>query len=160
MNNLTTDTNAIARNLDASTAFQNAPKTITEKFIANLKSLRSNKTFNALNIPFAHESYLISKYSTIQSNEKRVDTYMATLARKIDDENRRNGFLLLEEIPLDLIEFSDIIIKFFRDKGYIAHDMNKLIEGLSHHFIFLYWGNYHLAQQSININEVAEKTEE
>lgn len=129
------------------------PKTIKEKFLSSLKMLKSDSKFIGVNVPFAHESYLKSKYGTIHSNEKRVDNFMAEIAAKIDTKNNVSKYVLIEEIPWDIIEFSEIIIKFFRDKGYIAHDVSQLVEGLARHYLFLAWDNFHLAQNSINIED-------
>lgn len=139
--------------LDTSTfEVQQPPKGFKEKLLSGIKILKSTKEFDGIKVPFAHEAYLKSKYGNVFSNEKRVDSFMVDIADKIESRNANNKYVLIEEIPWDISEFSEHIINFFRNKGYIANDMSTLVEGLTRHYLFLAWDNFHLAQDSINIS--------
>lgn len=152
--NMATNNASDVHTLDTSSfVATESPKTIKQKILSGLKMVKSDKRFIGTNVPLAHESYLMSKYGAIQNNEKRVDNFMDEISNKISSRSMQHKYMLVEEIPWDIIEFKDVIIKFFQDKGYIAHDMSDLIEGMIRHYIFLCWDNFHLALDSINLEE-------
>lgn len=125
------------------------------------KKMTTGQTFDDKKVPMAYKAFLMSKYGRIADNNKRVDEFMTHICDLITARNDKNKFFITEEIPEDIIEYKEILIDFFRRKGYICIDLAEKLEGLSTSYLFLEWGDFHRCQKACSeIESEKEKIEE
>lgn len=135
--------------IDTSTGVKKMVKNIKE----GLKKLTQSRKFEFKEIPDAHQAYLLSKYGKANDKEDRLREYMGCIAEMLKYKHSLRKYALVHEIPEDLVEYKESILKFFISKGYTAVELSTVIEGLTRPYLFIAFDNFLKTKEGLIGNE-------
>lgn len=117
-------------------------KSVLQKTKDGIKSFFHMNSDISKDLKTANESFLLASIGKIATDEERTKEFIKSMAELIESKSKFSEYSCTREIPEDLTDYIPEILKVFKEKGYIAVNLNEKLSEIKRNYLFLCWDKF------------------